>query len=47
MNTKKIIPHIYVADHFSKTGAKGAKSFLKRLCRRALRREMNKVDNAE
>jgi hypothetical protein len=40
--TKNIIPHVFLADHFSKTGAKGAKSFLKRQCRRALRRQESK-----
>jgi hypothetical protein len=48
MNTKKIIPHTYVKDDYAgHNGRKSAKHHIKRQCRRALRRHMNKVDNEE
>jgi len=48
MNTKKIKPHIFVKDDYAgHNGRKSAKHAIKRECRRALRREMNKVDIAE
>lgn len=37
---KNIIPHVFMEDHFSKSGAKGARAYLKRQCRRALRRAL-------
>jgi hypothetical protein len=48
MNTKKIIPHTYVKDDFGgKNGRKSAKAYIKRLCRRALRRAMKPLDMDE
>lgn len=43
MNTKKIIPHIFIKDDYcGKNGRKSAKQSIKRQCRRALRQYLNK-----
>lgn len=43
MNTKKIIPHIFIKDDYAgHNGRKSAKQAIKRECRRALRRHLNK-----
>lgn len=44
ITTKNVIPHVYVAEGTSKSGAKGARSYLKRKCRRAVRRALKIED---